>query len=317
MRLRSFTAKTMTEAMGLVRQELGPDAIIVSTDERDGEMRVTAALEADLPLAAAFDEDGAIDTLSIALSAHGAAPDLAERIVTAALPFDGETPLVALSSALAALYPFRPVVAGETRRYLLAGPPGAGKTMTAAKLAARTVMTGGRARLISADAARAGASAQLAAFATILGTPLHCAEDAQALQRLAAAADPSELLVIDTAGINPYDKADCAELRGLIAASGAEPLLVLPAGGDTVDTVEMAKVFAAMGCARLVATRLDVARRLGSLLAAADTLRLAFAEAGVSPAVADGLSAFNPVFLARLLLLERAHAEKPLLELTR
>jgi flagellar biosynthesis protein FlhF len=317
MRLRSFTGRTMTEAMGLVRQELGAEAIIVETrEDEDGSMRVTAALDADLALPALV-QDGAIDALSVALTAHGVAPDLAERIVTAALPFDGETPLVALSSALATLYPFKPVAGNETRRYLLAGPPGAGKTMTAARLAARTVLAGGRVRLISADAARAGASGQLSAFATILGVPLQCAADQAALARLTGAADPAELLLIDTAGVNPLSDEDCAELKSLIAAGAAEPLLVLPAGGDTVDMVEMARTFARLGCTRLVVTRLDAARRFGSVIAAADAERLPFAEAGLSPAVADGLSAFNPVLLARLLLHEPARAAKPLLEMTR
>ena len=49
MRLRSFSGRTMNEAMSLVRQHLGADAIIVSTQEdEDGLMSVTAALEADL-----------------------------------------------------------------------------------------------------------------------------------------------------------------------------------------------------------------------------------------------------------------------------
>ena len=52
MRLRNFTAPSMQEAMARVRQELGADAIIVSTDDTTaGEVRVTAAVEeADLQL---------------------------------------------------------------------------------------------------------------------------------------------------------------------------------------------------------------------------------------------------------------------------
>jgi flagellar biosynthesis protein FlhF len=320
MRLRSFTGRTMSEAMGLVRQHLGPEAIIVSTQEdEDGVMRVTAALDADLAVRAPSPcADGAIDTLGAALATHGVAPDLAERIVTAALPFDGEEPLVALSSALATLYPFKPVGEAEGRRkFLLAGPPGAGKTATAAKLAARAVLGGGRVRLISADAARAGAADQLAAFAKILGVPLQCAADARALERASQGADSAELLLIDTAGINPYSAADRRELEALIAASAAEPLLVLPGGGDVVDTIEMARIFTEHGCARIAVTRLDVARRLGSIVAAADATRLAFAEAGLSPAIADGLSPFNPVLLARLLLQEAARTRRPLHEKTR
>ena len=47
MRLKSFYAKTMTEAMQMVRETLGEDAIIVATREEKGgkAVRVTAAVE--------------------------------------------------------------------------------------------------------------------------------------------------------------------------------------------------------------------------------------------------------------------------------
>ncbi|MBF0306560.1 MAG: GTP-binding protein, partial [Alphaproteobacteria bacterium] len=47
MRLKSYTAPSMAEAMHLVRQELGEDAIIVSTQRAVGGkgVRITAALE--------------------------------------------------------------------------------------------------------------------------------------------------------------------------------------------------------------------------------------------------------------------------------
>ncbi len=147
MRLRSFSGRTMNEAMSLVRQHLGSEAIIVSTQEDDqGLMRVTAALDAELAPRAAPTGSGAIDAIGTALDGHGLSPDLTEKIVAAALPYDEEEPLVALSSALATLFPFRPVVAEDGRRsFFLAGPPGSGKTVTAAKLAARAVF-GGEAR---------------------------------------------------------------------------------------------------------------------------------------------------------------------------
>ena len=139
MRLRSFTARTMSEAMSQVRQHLGPDAIIVSTQEdEDGLVRVTAALDsADAPVRMGTPESGAIDALALALAAHGFAPELTEKILAAALPYDDEDPLMALSSALASLFTFNPLASEEARRVILfAGPPGAGKTVTAAKLAA-------------------------------------------------------------------------------------------------------------------------------------------------------------------------------------
>jgi flagellar biosynthesis protein FlhF len=313
MRLRSFSGRTMNEAMSLVRQHLGADAIIVSTQEdEDGLMSVTAALEADLAPYAVTAGPSAVDAIATALDRHGCAPDLAEKIIAAALPYDEEEPLVALSSALATLYPFKPVAAEDGRRcFFLAGPPGAGKTVTAAKLAARTVFAGKRVRLITADAQRAGAAEQLASFAKILKVPMERAEDAAQLAAAVAAAQPAELVIVDGPGINPYEAAERSDWKALAAAAKAEALLVLPAGGDVVDTLDMARIFAADGCTRLIVTRLDLSRRFGSVIAVADELRLPFAEAGVSSAIADGLSPFNPVLLGRLLLAEEVRSRRP------
>jgi flagellar biosynthesis protein FlhF len=256
--------------------------------------------------------------LDTALSGHGLTADLTEKILTASLPHAEREPVAALSSAFATLYPFKPLATEKRHNgFLFAGPPGAGKTVTVAKLAARTVRAGGRVRLISADAARAGASDQLAAFARILRVPLDRVEDATALRHAVAAGDPDDLLLIDTAGINPYAARDRDELDAQIDAAGAEPLLVLPAGGDVVDAVDLAGIFAEHGCGRLVLTRIDVTRRLGSAIAIADAAALAFAEAGIGPAIADGLSPFNPTLLARLMLSSAARTRRPSLALTR
>ena len=302
MRLRTFTAATMTEAMGLVRAGLGPDAIIVSTEEaEDGGMRVIAALDRpERP--AVTDAPDLIDVMNEALSAHGLAPSVIEKILCAALPFETEDPLLALSGALTTFYGFAPIDAEPHRPLLMVGPPGAGKTVSIAKLATRAVMAGKAVRLITADTVRAGAIEQLDAFARALQLQLHRAETVQRLGPLAAAARPGELTLIDSPGINPYGAGDRRELDALIAASGAEPVLVLPAGGDAVDTVEMARVFRELGAARMIVTRLDMVQRLGSVIAAADALHLGFAEAGVAPDIANGLIPFNPVVLARLIL---------------
>jgi len=320
MRLRSFTGRTMSEAMNQVRQHLGPDAIIVSTHEdEEGETCVTAALDTAEPTVPVGTRDGgAIDAMGFALAAHGIAPELAEKILTAALPHDAEEPLAALSSALKALYPFVPLAAAAARRViLLAGPPGAGKTTTAAKLAARSVLARHPVRLVSADSARAGAADQLAAFARILKVKLERADDAQSMRAIVASAGPEERVLIDTAGVNPFNADELQELGSLIEASGAEPMLVLPAGGDAVDTMELARSFRDLGCHRLAVTRLDMTRRLGSIIAAADALRLGFAEAGVSSAIANGLTPFQPALLARLLLTAAARSRRPLFEKTR
>jgi flagellar biosynthesis protein FlhF len=302
MRLSTFTAATMSEAMALVRARLGADAIIVSTEEgEDGATRVTAAVEQSERPSPIVEPD-VIDVLNEALSGHGIAPILVEKILCAALPFETDDPLLALSSAFATFFAFAPIEVEACRPVLLVGPPGAGKTVSIAKLATRAVMKGRPVRLVTADTVRAGAIEQLEAFARVLQLPLHRAESARRLAPIAAAAKPDEQLLIDTPGINPYSAGDRRELAVLIAESGAEPVLVLPAGGDAYDTIEMARIFRDLGATRLVVTRLDMVQRLGSVIAAAEGLRLGFAEAGISPDVAKGLAAFDPVVLARLLL---------------
>jgi flagellar biosynthesis protein FlhF len=52
----------------------------------------------------------------------------------------------------------------------------------------------------------------------------------------------------------------------------------------------------------LVATRLDVTRRLGAVLAAAHAGGLALSEAGIGPGAADGLVPMTPGLLAERLL---------------
>lgn len=305
MRLKTFSARTMTDAMAKVRLELGPEAIIVSTQEDDdGTMRVTAALdEADALPSPASDFD-VVDVLGDALAKHGLSPVLVEKILAAALRFDSETdPMAALSRALSVLYPFEPVVADERRRVLLmVGPPGAGKTVSIAKLATRAVMAGKRVRLLTADITRAGGIQQLESLAGILKLRLTTIEAPHRLAAIAAATQPGELMLIDSPGVNPYSAGDRRELVSLIKSSEAEPVLVIPAGGDMIDTVDMANVFRDLGCNRVIVTRLDMVRRLGSVLTAADQLELSFAEAGTGPAIANGLSPFTPVMLARLLL---------------
>ncbi|HUK08706.1 MAG TPA: AAA family ATPase [Stellaceae bacterium] len=308
MRLRNFTAPSMPEAMALVREALGADAIIVSAEDEAGAVRVTAAAEErDLGDADTGGGDDVTDRLSEALSASGVPGSLAEKLLMASLSFETGDELAALSGALSAVFAFEPVPEREqSRPLLLVGPPGVGKTMTVAKLAARAVLGKRRVRMITADTVRAGAIEQLGAVARILGLQLKAVQTPDQLAKVVATTDAEELVLIDSPGINPYNTTDRRELAQFVIAAGAEPMLVLAAGGDALDAVDMARIFRDLGSARMTATRLDLTHRLGSVLAAAEGARLAFAEAGVSADIADGLIPFAPLALARLLLAKTA-----------
>ncbi|MEO5338353.1 MAG: GTP-binding protein [Magnetospirillum sp. WYHS-4] len=312
MRLKTFTAATVAEAMDLVRREMGEEAIIVSTQPgSDGRgARVVAAIEElprDFAIQAREEEiyqpPDLGETIRHALSFHGTPPRLIDRLVQAALDLEATDPILAFAGALDTLFTFRPIA--ETaggRPIMLVGTPGSGKTITTAKLAARGTLAGQSVTVVTTDTRRAGGIEQLAAFTRILGLELATADTVEEMRQAVAKAPPDGTLLIDTAGINPFSDTEMDTLTQLIRVSEAEPVLVLPAGGDAMESADIAACFAHLGASRLLVTRLDMARRVGSILAAADAGRLMFCNVSITPHVADGLSPINPVSLARLIM---------------
>lgn len=287
MRLKLYRAPTMAEAMGRVRAELGPDALILATRRVAEGVEITAALEPEPPpLPAARDPER-----ERLLAYH----DVPQPLYMAL----GHGPL---DAALAAALSFAPLpLGGEHRPVLLAGPPGAGKTLTAARLATRLVLAGTRPLVITVDGRRAGAVEQLAAFTRLLGIELVVASHPVTLGRALARRPSGTPVLIDAFGTDPFDPAQREEVAAFVATADAAVALVLPGGLHPAEAAELAGAFAEIGATLLIATRLDQARRLGGVLAAAHAGRLALTEAGIGPGAAEGLAALTPAFLAQRL----------------
>ncbi|MES1151225.1 MAG: hypothetical protein ABUL54_04965, partial [Dongia sp.] len=73
-------------------------------------------------------------------------------------------------------------------------------------------------------------------------------------------------------------------------------------GGDVSESAEQGQLFAEIGCTRIIAAKIDAARRYGGLLAAAENGKLSFAGSGISPEIARGLEFTGADALARLLM---------------
>ncbi|HVJ51123.1 MAG TPA: hypothetical protein VM689_01585 [Aliidongia sp.] len=320
MRLKTLIAPTMGQAMDLLRRELGEDAIIVSTETGENGTKIVAAIEEDEPevpsvgvvngdpLASAAMHDDPIDVIHEALLLHGLPNRLLERLIDTSFVIGADEPLEALAGALSQLFTFEPLVArGPNQPLMLIGAPGAGKTVSTAKLAARAVFAKHKVRLITTDTVRAGGIEQLEVFAKIMKLPIHIAETDRQLARVVDTAPADEYVLIDTPGVNPYSPRDMAEIASLAKAVPAEPILVMAAGGDVVDAMEQAQEFASLGITRMMVTRLDMVKRLGSVLAAADAAKLSFSDCSITPAVADGLNPLDAIGLAKMLMPEPAH----------
>ena len=287
MRMKLYRAPGMAEAMARVRAELGLDALILASRRVADGVEVTAGLEPE-------DEPAPLPdpARSKLLAWHGVPQALADRLGAGTL-----------AAALARALPFAELsFDGEAPQPLmLAGPPGAGKTLTVARLATRLVMAGSAPLVITTDGQRAGATEQLAAFTRLLGLTLIVASHPATLARALLRRQPGCPVLVDAPGTDPFDTAQRDEIAGLAATAGARTALVLPAGVDPAESAELAEAFAEAGATLLVATRLDLARRLGGVLAASDAGKLTMLEAGIGPGAADGLTALTPALLAERL----------------
>ena len=287
MRLKLYRAGSTKEAMAQVRAELGPEAMILATRRVGQGVEVTAALEPEVeaitPLPLPPDP-----VRAAALAWHSVPEALAEALG------GGE-----LDQALAATLAFAPLpLARYDPPLLLTGPPGAGKTLTVARLATRLVLGGMPPLVITADGQRAGAAEQLAAYTRLLGLDLIVASHPVVLGRALLHRRDGAPVLIDAPGTDPFDPAQRDELAALAATAKATIALVLPAGLHPEEAAELAAAFAEAGASLLIATRLDLTRRLGAVVAAARAGGLALAEAGIGPGAADGLTPLTPAFLA-------------------
>lgn len=364
MRLRTFIADTMADAVVQVREAMGDNAIIVSSLEgENGGFEVTAALDTraapgerpptgtDASLeeilrtklsaasqAEKVDEEPfpppeertsdlqaeqsshsghyfSEDKLATILEDQGVPKILAEAILADAIKRNTDDAAIALSYALEKRFTFDALPVAPRHPVLAIGLPGAGKTVTIAKLAARAIVEGALAEIISTDAERTGALAQAEAYGDLLSINVSHAEtvdamglvlDQRADRAAIEAADTREACFIDTAAANPFLNASFKLLKRQIDAarliSAAEPVLILAAGGDPRGMAETSQAFAKLGARRMIVTQIDVARRIGGALAAAEVSGLAFAQISATPYLARGVVAATPQRLARLLL---------------
>lgn len=306
MRLKTFQAKSMSEAMRQIRKELGDEAIIVSSKEGPGgTIRVTAAIESlppEFSKNAGVSPDDAMEAVTEALLRHRLPARVSDRIIGALPLSPAPSAQAALSLALSATLNFKELHGKKQKPCVLVGPPGAGKTLMTAKLAAESVLTGARPTVITTDTIRAGGIEQLQAFLDILALPLLQAADPKALTFALAQSKNSSSVIIDTGGLNPFDPQEMKGLARLLAVADMDPVLVLPAGLDAEESAEMAMTFEILGVKKLAPTRLDFARRLGGIFSAAEKTGLALTIASHTPQVANGIVRLTPDVLASFLL---------------
>jgi flagellar biosynthesis protein FlhF len=205
-----------------------------------------------------------------ALTRYGCEQSLAQAV---ALRIDPAMPLAELNTAMVAELARSLTVApaesiDEGGIIALVGPTGAGKTTTAAKLAARFAARH-RARdvaLITTDCERPGAHEQLQAYGRKLGITVCEARGIGGLQLALEQLADYPLVLVDTTGYAPTDRALFNQILWLRSTRKVRSLLVLPANGNPQDMAEVIRRYRPAEPEGLVLTKLDETGYLGSAL---------------------------------------------------
>jgi len=328
MTLKSYFSGTVEAAMDLARKELGDDALLVNARPATPETRYLGAYEVVFgmtPRAANVpDSPEAGDRFAGQLFAGKLADELAvlkreldrlkhslqeTRAKPAVLPLPSRpenAPPCEIDATLGAPQQERAIVA-------LVGPPGAGKTTTLVKLAARYGLESRRpAQILSADVFRIGAALQLRSLAAILGIGCDVAETTGSLAQMLEEYRSRDLVFIDTPGLSPAEMEDAADLARLIAEyPGIDTHLVVPAYLPPADMNRMIQRYSVFRPKKLLFTHVDETSQHGTLVSQAASWSLPISFLATGQEIPDDLEPATHAKLAELIEAELIQAEQP------
>jgi flagellar biosynthesis protein FlhF len=293
MKLSSFIAENANDAVRLVQENLGPDAVIVNVRkmpasglarllQRPGQIEVTACVpdkprhavpegaNAYVPFKEEIDSEpdapprAAHRWRSIAwLESLGLLPEFADRLEMKLRTSHGVTPPEmpiaewdAVRGTLATFWrPRQHEEDGDGRPHVFIGPPGSGKTTALCKWMTAAVLRGEhRARVWRLDGETANTSEFLSLHCEIVGAPV---------ERFWETANFTEdLLFVDLPGFEPHSASAMKTLRDILSFLPAPHIhLVLNAAYETTLLFEQFNCFAPLLPEDLVFTHLDEEHR--------------------------------------------------------
>ncbi|PZP39537.1 MAG: hypothetical protein DI585_03875 [Pseudomonas fluorescens] len=330
MRIRTLTAPRMADALTIIRQELGPEALILSTRKvtnAAGEqtLEITAAVNepepASQPVAPlpelprtvlpahtpSFKAPATPTGMTDILRHHGMNDGLISKL-SAAMPglqSAGFSAAEALEMLLSKLVTFSTPteILKPGQAHLFIGPPGAGKTTFIAKLAVQTKQSGKRVGLLSLDDQKLAGFEPLAITAETMGDTAHLLTGTASLKAAAHAMGPRHLLLVDTPALNPYQPQAFTQLKQRLEALGIPTIchLVIPADLNAEDMALLPVATHRFQPVSMIITRLDCTTRYGAILNTASASGLPLALASHNGNVASAPLSLTPQWLAQSL----------------
>ncbi|NOT24514.1 MAG: AAA family ATPase [Acidobacteria bacterium] len=310
MHYKRFRAESVRDALRAVREELGPQALVLSTTMVAApgwrgwvgcrEVEIVAAAERGAESRVSENRRQESDERSFEAGVADVTARLAAAGFDPTMASDVAESMPSASRRGASLHSLRGALAHRLSTLATAdeefakvevfvGPPGAGKTTTIAKIASQARATDGRRLgLIAADGLRIGAVEQLRTYAEILHAPFRIARNSDELEA-ALSARRRQPVLVDTAGRSPSDPA-ARELFDVVAHhADARTHLVLPAGTPPRTAKRIFETYAEARPSRVILTRIDEAESLAPLVSLLREQQLPISYLGTGQRVPDDL----------------------------
>lgn len=166
-------------------------------------------------------------------------------------------------------------IPAKSKVMVLVGPTGVGKTTTIAKLAAifglgTSKKSSIKVRMITIDAFRIGARAQLESYGNIMQLPVAYIDNKLDLKKeIALFSEETDLFLVDTIGKSPKDSVKLGEMKDLLeGCRGAQTHLVLSAGTKTSDIEDILRQFEPFNYKSVILTKMDETNHIGNVISA-------------------------------------------------
>ncbi|MCX8117513.1 MAG: hypothetical protein N3G78_06260 [Desulfobacterota bacterium] len=284
MQIKPYSGKDMQEVLRKVKEEMGQEAIILSTRKVKGGIEVVAAIDrppagaSETPIPPRFYQlspsEGAVlsgrseeERFLQKLTSAGLYPKFVQELAEAIHDLHQRPLAVPLPEAYRGLLNWRLMEQVEVmvpspsrpRVWAFVGPTGIGKTTTMVKLAAHyRLKETDRVTLITTDTYRIGAVEQLKQYAQLLRLPLEVAYRPDDLRRIIEQHQDRDLLLIDTAGRSPKSPEAMEELKDFMTAHPKiENHLLLSATMKETDLAWIVDRFRVIPIASYIFTKLD------------------------------------------------------------